>query len=257
MIKTVEQLAHLAQGLRAKREIRSFLKAEERAVKFEYGIKDEVWSWYGGMVCEYDATFARILDAFNLYSFRHILAERAKKGLSTYVLDLMGGDASFLRDLKYPANKQDNPSPFNAGLCVTLVDGRQKRLQELDQRLNIEVLCGDLTSKRTWALIDEKQREMGIDAFDLIVCRGADGVKEDMIPRALYPFLFGKIWGRLSGNDGLFLTQLPETIRPRELLGQLRLIPEIRLNFQPSRYRPAEVYPSLGIIKTSAAPENL
>lgn len=247
MTTTVEQLPI---SLRAKREIKSFEVAEKRALEFEYGIKDEVWTWYGGMVCDYDATFTRILDTFHLCSFRHMLAERTRRGLSTYVLDLMGGDANFLRDLKYPANKQDTPSPLDAGLCVTLVDGRRKRLQELDQRLNIEVLCGDLTSKRTWALIDEKQREMEIKAFDLIVCRGADGVAENMLPQALYPFLFGKIWSRLSDKDGLFVTHLPKTVKPEELLGQLRLIQGIKLDFKPKGEKYAELYPSLGIIKT-------
>lgn len=247
MTTTVEQLPI---SLRTKREIKFFREAEARAVEFEYGIKDEVWSWYGGMVCEYDATFAKILDTFHLCSFRHILAERAFRGLPTYVLDLMGGDASFLRDLKYPANKQETPSSLDVGLCVTLVDGRRRGLQELDQRLNIGVLCGDLTSKKTWAQIDEKQQEMGIDAFDLIVCRGAGGVAEEMVSRALYPFLFSKVWGRLSDKGGLFITQLPETVNPEELLGQLRLIPGIKLDFQPPGNTPAELYPSLGIIKS-------
>lgn len=243
--------------LSAKRKIKSFRKAEEDAVKFEYEIGGEVWRWYGGMVHNYDATFSRILSTFRLSSFRQFLAERANRGLSTNVLDLMGGDASFLRDLKYPANKQDNPSPLNVGLCVTLVDGRQERLQALDRKLNIEVLCGDLTSKSAWDLIDKKQRAMGIGVFDLIVCRGADGVAENMIPRALYPFLFGKIWGRLSDQDGLFSTQLPETVIAEEILGQLSSIPGIKLNFQPKGEKYDESYPSLGIIKTNTAQASL
>lgn len=247
----VELAERLALALRAKRKIESFRAAEESAVRFEYGISGEVWLWYGGMVHDYDATFSRTLATFRLSSFRHFLAERATKGLSTNVLDLMGGDASFLRDLKYPANKQDNPSPLDAGLCVTLVDGRQERLQALDRKLNIELLCDDLTSKSAWDLIDKKQREMGIGAFDLIVCRGADGVAEDMIPQALYPFLFGKIWSRLTDKDGLFITQLPEAVSAEETLEQLRSIPGIKLSFQPKGEKYAESYPSLGIIRTN------
>lgn len=246
----IERTKQLALCLEAKRYIRKFVKLEKRAVELEYGIGGEVWSRYGGKVDDYDATFSRILRTFHLISFRKFLAERVIMGLSTYVLDLMGGDASFLRDLKFPANKQDSPSPLDAGLCVTLVDGRQKRLQELDRKLNIEVLCGDLTSKSTWDLIDKKQRETGIGAFDLIVCRGAGGL--DMVPRVLYPFLFGKIWSRLTDKDGLFITQLPETVIAEEILEQMRSITGIKLISSK-----AECYNSLGIIKAFTAPKTL
>ncbi len=83
------------------------------------------------------------------------------------------------------------------------------------------------------------------------------GVSETMVPRALYPFLFGKIWDRLTDKNGLFITQLPETVRPRELLEQLRSIPGTKLSFQPATKKYAELYPSLGIIKTRTAPKSL
>ncbi len=253
MVALAEQLT---QGLHAKRKIGVFLGAEQHNVKYDIEIRDDIWTWYGGRVKDYDATFSRVLSALHLGSFREVLAARANAGLPTNVLDLMGGDASFLRDLKLPANRQ-NPSPLNAGLCVTLVDGRRESWRALDLKLNIEVLCGDLTSKNTWKLIDERQREMSIDAFDLIACRGGDGVLETMVPKALYPFLFGKIWDRLTSKEGLFITQLPETVRPRELLKQLRLIPGTRLSFQPATKKEAELYPSLGIVKTPTAPKSL
>lgn len=245
--------------LHASRQIRSWETAERKAVIEEDGdgIAEEVWMSYGGRVQDYDPTFSRVLSALHLRPLRELLVNRVGSGLSANVLDLMGGDASFLRDLTFPLNKRESPSPLDTGLCVTLVDERQERLRALDRRLRIEVLCCDLTSKSAWVVIDKKRREMGIDAFDLIVCRGVDAVAEDAVPRALYPFLFSKIWGRLSHEDGLFMTQLPKTVNSEEILEQLRSIPGIKLNFQPEGHTRAETYPTLGIIKTSIAPRSL
>lgn len=254
MVALAEQLGTCA---RAKRGIRQYQEAEERAIQFDYGIAGEVWIWYGGKVHDYDATFSRVLSALQVGSFRDFLSARASSGLSTNVLDLMGGDASFLRDLKFPADRQVTSSPLDAGLCVTLVDGRSVRLRELDHKLNIDVVCGDLTSKSTWKLIDERQREMGIEAFDAVVCRGADGVAEEVVPKVRYPFLFGKVWGKLADTDTLFATHLPETVDSGEILEQLGTIPGIKVNFQPKGAKTAETYPTLGIIKTAIAPRSL
>lgn len=252
MIEATDRLK-IDVGLLAKRRIREFLRAEQRAVEFEYPIGDDVWTWYGGKVRDYDATFSEILSAFHFDSFRQLLAERKKKGLSAYVLDLMGGRASFLRDLKGPISKELSPPyPLDIGLCVSLVDERGERLRDVDKKHNVEILCGDVTSKSTWNRIDQWQKEKGIDAFDLIVCRGADAVQEDMIPRALYSLLFGKIWNRLATRDGIFITHLPEkTVFPKELLERLRLIPGVTLHFQPKGDQHNKTYPALGIIKTS------
>ncbi len=257
MIETTDRLA-ISVGLRAKRQIRDFLKAEQRAVNFEYPIGDDVWIWYGGKVCDYDATFSEILSTFHFDSFRQLLAERKKKGLSAYVLDLMGGRASFLRDLKGPITRESFPPyPLDIGLCVSLVDERGKGLQDADKKHGIEILCDDMTSKSAWNRIDQWQKEKGIDAFDLIVCRGADAVQESMVPRALYPFLFDKIWSRLTARDGIFITHLPEKkVFPKELLERLKLIPGVTLHFQPKGDQHYKTYPALGIVKTNEAQRN-
>lgn len=252
MIETTDRLA-ISVGLGAKREIRQFLREERRAVELEYPIGDLVWDWYGGKVRDYDTTFSEILSAFHFDSFRQLLAERKEKGLSTHVLDLMGGRASFLRDLKGPITGGSGPPfPLDIGLCVSLVDERGEGSRHKDKEYDIEILCGDLTSKNTWDRIDQWQKEKGIDAFDLIVCRGAGAVRESMVPQALYPFLFAKIWSRLTARDGVFITHLPEEpMFPEELLERLKLIPGATLHFQPKGERYSKTYPALGIVKTS------
>lgn len=239
-----------AEVLHAKRRIRHLIRLEEDAINWDYGIKDDVWIWYGGMVKDYDASFAGVLAALNLGSFRKLLMNRLKNGLTANVLDLMGGDASFIRDLKYPPQGKDMAVPLSGGICESLTDSRRERLKQVDQKFNIGFICGDLTSKSTFNSIDQKREEMGINAFDLIVCRGAGGIHEDFIPSSLYPFLFGKILGMLTDNNGIFITQLPETVTYQEILDQLRKVDGLRVNFQPKGTKEIESYPSMGMIKS-------
>ncbi|MEK7548920.1 MAG: hypothetical protein AAB496_00280 [Patescibacteria group bacterium] len=242
----------------SKRGVEKWLKAEERAVKYEYGIKGEVWSMYGGLVEHYDRGFQDLRVGLGIPSFRDYLLERKKSGRTTNVLDLMGGDASFLRDLKNPRSKDSPPSSVDAGLCVTLVDGREKYLKEMDKRLGIDVLSGDLTSNGTWRKIDEWQRNRGVETFDLIICRGGDGL--DTVPEILYPHLFKRIWKRLSRNDGVFLTQLPIAVAERidQLAQPLKSLPGTKSYIQPRIvYDPNNFYPSVGVIKALDAPEKL
>ncbi len=244
----------IAEIKRAKKEARSYQKDEERAVKYEYGIGGEVWTHYGELVFDYDEAFSEVLTAFNYSSIRNILSERKVRDLGTNILDLMGGSASFLRDLKRPRRAEDTPSPLETGLCVTLVDGRGQKIKDLDEKLNIHVLPGDLTSKKTWDQLDQWQKQRKIEAFDIIVCRGEGGL--DYLPEAFYPYLFGKVWERLSRDDGLFITQLPKGADRGGIIKPLESITGIKFHFQEERSNGISTdNAAVGIMKTLVAPE--
>jgi hypothetical protein len=233
--------------LKAKKLIRTLTSKEERALKRKDGdIEGEVWQVYYGNVKDYDRSFAEILSDLHVLSLKDILAQRREKGLTTNVLDLMGGEATFLRSL----------SPLlDSGLCISLVDERKKKTKSEDRKNNIYLECGDITSKHVWKKIDDWQRKKRIKSFDLVVCRGAGGMIKNIVPKMLYPYLFSKVWERLSGNDGVFITQLPDEKEKEMIEDRLSRIKGLKFYFQQEKkmgwdYREYGM-PALSIMKIS------
>lgn len=244
----------IAEIKKTKGTIKSYLTAEKDARDLD-GIKEwGVWIDYGSLVRDYDASFSEVLPGLGYDSIRSLLSERKTNGLTTHVLDLMGGDASFLRDLRTPIRVGDVPISTGASLCVALVDERSDVRKALEKKLRVDILEGDITSNKTWCQIDQWQKENEVSKFDLIVCRGVGGVEEKVIPQVLYPYLFGKIWGRLSSDNGLFITQLPHEVARETVVTPLLEVSKSKFYFQSSSQsklkKHANTFPALGVLKT-------
>lgn len=248
-----------AEILKAKQGVRELTRREKSAAG-DSGIKDKVWWQYGSSpddkdkVYDYDISFEEALEALKIRSLRDYLTQRKERGLTTNVLDLMGGDPSFLRDLQrtHAGNNQGVESVINNGLSVALADDRTMALKDTDKKAGIDVLCGDLMSKHIWREIDLWQMNKGIKYFDLIVCRGVDGIWE--IPPILYPYIFGKVWERLNDDGGLFVTQFSKSVSEREMWNiDSKLSREYPgMKHYVSENRIHGRFPTLGIIKTKS-----
>ena len=203
----------LGQMLQAKREVRKTKQQEESAAE-KNGIKDSVWGQYGhnypDKVLDYNISLEEALIPLGINSLQEYLVRRKAQGLTTNVLDLMGGNPSFLRDLK----KQIGSS-LDHGLSVGLADDREAEFVKSDREARIDAVSGDLMAKNTWERIDHWQKDNGVKHFDLIVSRGVDG--NWLISPLLYPFIFEEVWKRLSERGGLFVTQLSKAVEMKDL----------------------------------------
>jgi len=243
----------LADLLKSKREIRKVTIDEKKALREGEKIGHEVWDIYYEKVRDYNVSFSETLSFFEFNSFRDILAQRKLNNLTTNILDLMGGDGSFLRDLQSTGRRH---KILDSGLCITLVDERKEKLKAKDEENNIEVECGDITSKKTWRTIDRWQENNGVKNFDLVVCRGVGGLETNIIPESTYPYIFSRVWERLSDKNGLFVSQLHSMANEETILKLLSKVAGAKFHFQRSRSGFTEFdgiknrLPALGIVKT-------
>ena len=154
----------LAEILNARRDSKKIQREEKIAIETGLGIGGSIWHDYGhnypNKVLDYDIDFEDALKGLGISSLQEYVSERKKAGLPTNVLDLMGGDPSFMRDLQ----KQTNHG-IDRGLSTGLADDRTAALRDSDKKLNIDVLNGDLMSKNTWRQIDSWQKENGVPFF--------------------------------------------------------------------------------------------
>lgn len=132
------------------------------------------------------------------------LERRQKEGRKAYVLDLMGG-GGVLRKL-----------PIGGGLAITLGDGREHQLKKQDTAKNIELITGDILSKRTWKYTQEWLKEKRLEGFDLILCRPAGGWSGIPVGEDIYYALLNNTWHSLSPQDGMLLIGLPNFLLPVE-----------------------------------------
>lgn len=228
--------------LEARRRIRKIARNEEGAVNIE----EQVWRIYGSGLRDYNESFYQTLDALDLRSFEGYVEERQRRGKKTFVLDVMA-EGTFLRQLP----------GIDGGLAVTLVDKRAEKSKALDQSKNIDVIAGDILSPKTWRQISQWMQDRDISSFDLIVCRGVGALLD--IPQELYSHILTEVWGRLSKDGGVLVTQFPPKAEElaRKLQHQLSLS-GVRAIIQREKsgiqYDSAS-YPAIAVIKTDQAPE--
>lgn len=252
-----------------KAEIKEVENQEQRMVGGEAPIEKNVWQIYEGDTVAYDMSFSDLLKSFGLKSFSEWMERRKQSGQTTHVLDVMGGNGAFLRDLgRYGERGQQVNPAFDKSLVVTLADERPTWDQwvEEDAKRRVSILAGDITSGKTWADVDEWMDKEGVPAFDLVVCRGVEGV--DLIPVALYPALLERFYSRTSSKQGLIMTQVTDEVRDEQVQSwndTLSRIPGIRSSFQPERAKSPYIYhfaagaafPAIGIEKSEQAPVTL
>ena len=246
-----------------KAKIRKVAEEEQALVEERSPVKDNVWLMYEGEVKSYDTAFSVILKDLRYESLRDWMRLRKESGLTTHVLDIMGGNGSFLRDLSSFGPRGSEVSPyFDRSLVITLADERSgiKMLKDEDDKRKISYIAGDITSGKTWHDVSEWLKSQGIPAFDLVICRGVQGL--DLIPVALYPMLFEYSQARTTNENGLILTQLSRKVKNHldQWKAKLCKIPGIKPYTQSER--PAFItsgnhYPAIGIVKTNEAPSSL
>lgn len=203
------QDSKLAFRRKFKSEINEIKKEEQSLADEGSPIRDNVWQRYEGRVEEYDGSFSEILESLGYKSLRDWMEKRKKTGLTTHVLDVMGGNGEFLRNLsRYGERGQEVNPCFDKSLVVTLADERSKsnRRRKEDAKRGISILAGDITSGSTWNDITEWQKSQSISGFDLVICRGVQGL--ELIPIPLYEALLERFYANTTNKDGIILSQV-------------------------------------------------
>ncbi|MFH1833175.1 MAG: class I SAM-dependent methyltransferase [Candidatus Levyibacteriota bacterium] len=245
--------------------IREDTSLEQKMVDEGSPIRDNVWQLYEGDVLTYDHTFSEILKELNLKSLKEWMELRKKSGQTTHILDVMGGNGTFLRNLsKYGIRGHDVSPYFDKSLAITLVDERSgdERLRKEDERRGVFFVAGDITSGSTWKKVSEWMKANNVPSFDLVICRGVEGI--DNIPIPLYKTILDRFYQRTSSQNGLILSQVSAWANSqlKQWDAELNKIPGIKTITQKERktlgYSSMGAgYPAIGIVKSNEAPKIL
>lgn len=124
-------------------------------------------------------------------------SKRKQKEGKLIAMDLMG-HGQVLRELD-----------VTAGLAVALGDSRVDMLKELDRKMNIDLIEGDVLSKKTWVNINSWVESQEGDGLDLVLCRPVGGY--NMLPDSpdIFYYFLANIWQKLSSNNGVIAAELP------------------------------------------------
>ncbi len=98
------------------------------------------------------------------------------------------------------------------GISVALEDLRPDNMREIDRRLHVTHLVGDLGKPSTW---DNIKKTLGDKKANLILERGYAGVAH--LPQDPLYFLYAmnKIWSMLSSSDGTFIGEFIQINIPK------------------------------------------
>ncbi len=228
------------------------------------------WDFYQSNVRAHDLSFDQLLGRLGFTSFRRWFKKRQADGLSTHILDVMGGHGAFLRDLNSTDTRfQKHSKPrSDASLVVTLVDHTKKTdMAKANRKLSIDILTGDINSCDTWQAIGGWMRDKEVPAFDMVVSRGAGGVKT--IPIEHYGYLLNRMYELTTAQGGLILAQVGSEAELgwEKWQSVLNSVPGITMYTQDGReenpYRPtlyywvAATWPAVAILKRPEAPPSL
>ena len=153
------------------------------------------WTTFNSPIKDYQFYFR---DVFH-QDFASFLQSRTKDGKDANVLNLMGQGETLMQ------------LPLQAGLALTLGDGRSDGQKAIDQARNIDVVEGNILFIPTWKAMKKKMEMNGISSFGLILCRPDGGLWPEFIPyvEGLYYRLLNRAWDVLSPDGGVLLTELP------------------------------------------------
>lgn len=252
---------------RFKKEIREVANEEKSLVDEGASPKDNVWEIYEGKVIDHDGSFSEILKTLGYESLRVWMRQRKEAGLTTHILDVMGGNGSFLRDLgKFGDRGREVNPDFDKSLVITLANERAtwEKWQKEDNRRRVSIVAGDITSGKTWQSVSEWLNKESIPAFDLVICRGVQGV--DLIPILLYGAMLERFYKNTTNQNGIILAQV--SFNANKQLNNwnhaFNQIPGIKFFTQPERRSALEGwfsagagYPAVGLVKTEKAPPSI
>lgn len=122
---------------------------------------------------------------------------------SLVVMDLMG-HGQVLREL-----------PVSAGVALALGDGRDDVTRESDNFKNIDTICGDILSKKTWEKTAEWVRNQKIEGIDIVLCRPIGGYNMLTDDPNIFHYLISNVWSLLSPNNGMLAAEVPVISLPR------------------------------------------
>lgn len=154
------------------------------------------WGGYRSPIESYTSTFWYLLDKQHIPDI--VFAKKNTEGEPKQVfgLDLMS-DTTALRGL-----------PLDAGIALGLVETREAEAIDKDRLRRIEYVTGDIIDESSWEKIDAASRRLGINRFDIILCRPIAGTST--IPGDFHTlnYLLSNMWKRLSERQGLVLTEV-------------------------------------------------
>lgn len=180
---------------RLRRDLQHFRKrVDKKRVDEEV---DGGWTYIDSQADDYEQSFRNLLDQLQIKSFSAHLEQRRRDGKGTFVLDIMGGDDSFLRNLP----------DMDGGIAISFTDARDNGTKEEDAQKKIDIITGDIAKKTTWRKIKGELEIRNVNKADLIVCRGVAGVLD--VSQAHYHRIFQSAWDLLSDDGGLLITQIP------------------------------------------------
>lgn len=198
-----------------------------------------VWSIYGSGVDLYQRTFSDVFKG----SLKDTLLDRKGVGKTAFALDLMG-EGQALRSL-----------PIDGGLAVTLNDLRTSKKRSQDDQKNIELISGDILSKKTWSKVSLWLDSHHPEGFDIILCRPQKALWyfRPIFSQIEY-YLFQQVWERLN-NDGMFLTEIlwQDELPEEAWVNVLNHYPSITTHYRHNHLGNI-VLPTLSIIKHADAP---
>lgn len=186
-------------------EIRQVYKDLTQTVEREKS-GNRAWGRYGLGEQEYSNTFRIVSDE----SINEILEERKKEGKKNLVCDLMAG-TGFLESI------EEN---IDGGVAVGLGDGRNILDQEDDAEKGIDMVEGNLLSKKTWKklkeeletkkqIINAQNQSEHVDGFTMITCRPLGGIFYLTKDINVHFWLLQNAYTLLSSDHGVLLTELP------------------------------------------------
>ncbi|MCL5011018.1 MAG: hypothetical protein M1127_02300, partial [Patescibacteria group bacterium] len=147
----------------------------------------------------YEVTFQNIIDE----KWGDFLQKQKEKQGSTAAMDFMGGGTCFMN------------LPVDKKLAVRLTDKGsdpffQLSLQEKELLSKIDVITGDVLSKKTWKEVFVwVEKETAGRGFDLILSRPIGGLLHITFNLDVWYFLIENLWKSLNKNRGTLYTQLP------------------------------------------------
>lgn len=167
-------------------------KGKEEGYLYDYTSPNGIWA--------YEQTFQNIIDE----PWDEFLKEQKEKYGLTAAMDFMGGGSCF-----------NNLQWLDKKLAVRLLDNGPNLLfqlpaQEKERLLEVDVIAGDVLSKRTWKEISLwAEKETQGRGFDLVLSRPIGGLLNITRSSDICYFLIERLWEFLNKNNGTLYTQLP------------------------------------------------
>ena len=181
-------------------QARQTAKSNSSGEEFE---GNDFWGIYGSSLMAYNNDFDSILGSK--------IENIARNKPDFNCMDAFG-EGEYIRNLIY---LEHLGIKVNYGMSLTLKDLRTEQQRKFDEENKISMIEGNLFSGKTWAKVRERQSDLGIKGFDLIICRPLAGWSLDEyggvplkeVSLGLKYVIFNNLWQMLN-SDGVLVSHL-------------------------------------------------